>query len=107
MAEVAAPRELFRAILEGIGRLRLPGGNRMKERVKATRMKTGNHGGGVCAPGWKRAWKGTTGEKSPSLPEKNGGRTEKRLANLWKQEEKSRKKAYAGRWHKTKWEMSV
>lgn len=66
MAEVAVPRELFRGILEGIGRLRLPAAAKQPDEGK------------VSSHGAEKRWKSATGDKSAPVPVKNRWNTGKK-----------------------------
>jgi hypothetical protein len=79
MAEVAVPRELFRAILEGIGWLRLAVAS---SGLRPTMAKTHhNNGGSVFTSGRKRASEPKMATNHPHHHGKTDANRAKRLAN--------------------------
>jgi Transposase DDE domain group 1 len=108
MAEVTVPRELFRAILEGVGGAEIThSGNRMKQKVKGLARKQWKPRKRYLQMGWKSLWKSEKVNEPPLLSEKKL-RTDwiNVLANLWCRQ-KIQKKAHAGCGQETKWEIPI
>jgi hypothetical protein len=76
----------------------------MKEETQQSQKNTENHGEGVFASGGKACEKAQIAAQRPLCHEKTEGGLEKGLANMWSGK-RITKRAHAGRWQETKWEI--